>query len=212
MQPRMMAGFDPRPMPGFNMYPPPTMSGPVGNPHEQRNLTVNDVEIAAGGFPGMYQSPQAAQNQVFIEYFTPEGIPYYYNAITKATQWERPPPNAYLIPTPTQKLEPRPIFGQPSLGFAIKERPVRPAHGGVRNCLILRREEDLQDATCSYSIFPTIGVTCKHHFGIAEQDLHSHFAPYGNLISTRIMMDKMTGRNKGYGIFNILIPNRVCEL
>ena len=32
-----------------------------------------------------------------------------------------------------------------------------------------------------------------------EQDLHVHFAKFGNLISTRIMVDKLTGRNKGYG-------------
>lgn len=35
---------------------------------------------------------------------------------------------------------------------------------------------------------------------VAEQDLYNYFSPYGPLISTRIMMDKMTGRNKGYGM------------
>lgn len=35
---------------------------------------------------------------------------------------------------------------------------------------------------------------------IAAQDLQTHFAGFGNLISARIMTDKITGRSKGYGI------------
>ena len=51
---------------------------------------------------------------------------------------------------------------------------------------------------CSSFTCPTSGVR-RDHESIDEQDLASHFAPFGNLVSTRIMTDKNTGRNKGYG-------------
>lgn len=32
-----------------------------------------------------------------------------------------------------------------------------------------------------------------------DPDLLSYFAPYGNIVSYRIMTDKITGRNRGFG-------------
>ena len=50
-----------------------------------------------------------AQQPVFVEYISPDGKPYFYNTLTKGTQWERPPPHVTVVKAPPQpKQEPRP--------------------------------------------------------------------------------------------------------
>src|SRR5690349_6966825 len=44
-----------------------------------------------------YPPPQPSP---WIEYFTQDGRPYYYNSITQVTQWERPPEMSYGAPIP----------------------------------------------------------------------------------------------------------------
>eukprot|EP00826_Nyctotherus_ovalis_P056827 TRINITY_DN7752_c0_g1_i1.p4 TRINITY_DN7752_c0_g1~~TRINITY_DN7752_c0_g1_i1.p4 ORF type:complete len:114 (+),score=23.27 TRINITY_DN7752_c0_g1_i1:801-1142(+) len=45
---------------------------------------------------------------MYIEYFTPQGNPYYYNMATGKTQWETPPVNAVVT---KPNLEPKNIPG-----------------------------------------------------------------------------------------------------
>lgn len=37
------------------------------------------------------------------------------------------------------------------------------------------------------------------HSPLGEHELFKHFSKFGNLVSARVMMDRVTGRNKGYG-------------
>ena len=95
----------------------------------------------SGAPPQTSQIPpnQPPLQQVFIEYFSADGTPYYYNALAKSTQWDHPPPNCYIIPSPAQKAEPRPAPSYPVSGpppaasspFGKDTRPFRPPHGSV---------------------------------------------------------------------------------
>jgi len=57
-----------------------------------RPIEVRFAEKKAAGQPGSTFGGRAAvpAPKVWIEYFTPEGRPYYYNSQTSQTQWERP--------------------------------------------------------------------------------------------------------------------------
>jgi len=37
------------------------------------------------------------------------------------------------------------------------------------------------------------------HFKCADEDLHNLFSQFGNIISARVIMDRDTGRSKGFG-------------
>lgn len=65
------------------------------------------VPEESGAYPAYYAGLPAGSPIVFIEYFTAEGTPYYYNTFTKDTQWERPKPPAQIMPAPTPKVESR---------------------------------------------------------------------------------------------------------
>ena len=122
-EPGMMA---PRPMPQPSSYT--SYSLPSQDPG-----TYTEIKTVLIGYQTYYQAANPALlQQIFIEYYTPEGMPYYYNALTKATQWERPPPTCYIIPGPNQKIESRPAYTPQVNTYVPKERPVRPPHGGVR--------------------------------------------------------------------------------
>ena len=41
----------------------------------------------------------------YVEYFTSDGTPYYYNTYTKTTQWEKPIAPATIIQAPQQRPE-----------------------------------------------------------------------------------------------------------
>lgn len=43
---------------------------------------------------------------IFVEYLSANGMPYYYNTLTKQTQWEHPPPTAAIVKPASQKIEP----------------------------------------------------------------------------------------------------------
>lgn len=52
-------------------------------------------------YPGM----MPMQPVLYLEYVTQDGRPYFYNTITKTTQWEAPPLNSMIVKAPSQKTE-----------------------------------------------------------------------------------------------------------
>jgi len=135
------------------------------------------------------QPNQPPLQSIFIEYFTPEGTPYYYNAYSKTTTWEHPAPNCYVIYSQTPRPEPQQtIYAPPAVvpqapipPRQISKTPVKPPHGGHRG-----------PPGCNVFIFHLPNDW-------SDQELNEHFSQFGNLVSTRVMIDKQTGRNKGYG-------------
>eukprot|EP00826_Nyctotherus_ovalis_P050006 TRINITY_DN6086_c0_g4_i1.p1 TRINITY_DN6086_c0_g4~~TRINITY_DN6086_c0_g4_i1.p1 ORF type:complete len:354 (-),score=32.53 TRINITY_DN6086_c0_g4_i1:140-1201(-) len=103
--------------------------------------------------------------KVFIEYFANDGMPYYYNAQTKVTQWERPLPDCYIIYNQTLRQDARgtgsSMTGTPHARATNESRQPRCFHGGVTVCESFSVEGH-QDATCSSSTCLTTGVLCAH--------------------------------------------------
>lgn len=103
--------------------------------------------------------------KIFIEYFANDGVPYYYNAQTKATQWERPPSDCYIIFNQTVRQDTRgtgsSMTGTLHAHANNESRQFRGLHRGVtvrENFSV----EGRRDATCSSSICPTTGVLHTH--------------------------------------------------
>lgn len=45
---------------------------------------------------------------------------------------------------------------------------------------------------------------------MTNQDLFNYFGPYGTVISARIMVEKETGRSRGFGEFRLVLRTALC--
>jgi len=96
-----------------------------------------------GNVPQTYEVPQNEYyshlvpshpplEMIFIEYFTSNGVPYYYNVHTKLAQWESPPPDCYVIFNPVPRQEVRQNYSPiQSAPHTNEPRQSRASHGGV---------------------------------------------------------------------------------
>jgi hypothetical protein len=154
------------------------------------------AEEVAAAYPAYYAGLPAGSPIVFIEYFTAEGTPYYYNTFTKETQWDRPKPPAQIMPAPTSKVESRqPSFFNTLNNMASGDKASRSYVDYYGSMGVEERAAGMQ----RLHISPTQRVAYVPSRVVGEDDLQTHFSQFGHLISTRIMVDKLTGRNKGYG-------------
>lgn len=75
--------------------PPPTLGEEMWHGHQ----------VMFPPFPPMAMQMQMPMyNMYYYQYMNKEGVPYYYNPMTMATQYERPPPTSMIYPgTPENK-------------------------------------------------------------------------------------------------------------
>jgi len=48
-------------------------------------------------------------------------------------------------------------------------------------------------------------------YGTSENALKEGFAPAGNVVSAKVIMDKMTGRSKGFGFVEFATPEEAAK-
>lgn len=104
--------------------------------------------------------------QIWVEYFSSDGRPYYWDARSGQTQWEKP--------RDVQILPGNQYMG--SYGSSNKQF-VKPNQG---------------PPGCNLFIFHLPNEW-------TESELISHFSPFGNVVSARIMTEKETKRSRGFG-------------
>ncbi|PFH32378.1 RNA recognition motif-containing protein [Besnoitia besnoiti] len=114
-------------------------------------------------------------------YWTPDTkLPYFYNAITKHVQWQRPlPPKEYVDRLGNPDI--------PDLSSAPTPFPPGGVSGGGRSGAVLYGP--LGSNLFVYHIPPEW----------TEQQFFRHFAPFGNVISCKIQTNSQTGKRSGFG-------------
>ncbi|KAF8820697.1 clustered-asparagine-rich protein [Cardiosporidium cionae] len=118
---------------------------------------------------GSYSPPAPRPPSVWIEYFTPEKHPYYYNTVTGVTQWERP-----LEMDNQASASPGASNGN-NTAVAVAAGATSSYGPRGSNLFIFHIPSDWNDI-----------------------DLIQHFQHFGNIRSARIQRDG-SGRNRGFG-------------
>lgn len=107
-----------------------------------------------------YMMPMQSSVAYYTEHATPDGKVYYYNALTKTSQWDKPPATATIIKVQPQKVEQKQASFFSALNILTsgdnKQTPVYVLI--IKSIAIIYREEDLQDAIYSYSTYQPNGV------------------------------------------------------
>lgn len=147
-------------------------------PQEEKKDNVGTTgEQNANGEAGQAMTGQPI---VFIEYFTNEGNPYYYNTINGQTQWEAPPNNAVIV---------KPNFEPKNLPGYVQSMPANTKTINMPKFTLKKGPPG-----CNVFIYHL-----PHEW--TEQDVYLHFSPFGNMVSARVIVDPITKLPKGYGIF-----------
>eukprot|EP00922_Rhytidocystis_sp_ex-Travisia-forbesii_P010684 GHVS01015643.1.p1 GENE.GHVS01015643.1~~GHVS01015643.1.p1 ORF type:complete len:295 (+),score=52.03 GHVS01015643.1:61-945(+) len=124
--------------------------------------------------PGSFPPPNVPMKQPspWQQYFTAEGHPYYYNAITAQTQWERPPE----MDAPVPPVPPYSRMGAASMGAGAAAGGSTSFGPPGSNLFVFHLPSDWNDI-----------------------DLVQHFQHFGNILSARIQRADTNGRNRGFG-------------
>eukprot|EP00922_Rhytidocystis_sp_ex-Travisia-forbesii_P010674 GHVS01015632.1.p1 GENE.GHVS01015632.1~~GHVS01015632.1.p1 ORF type:complete len:314 (+),score=49.28 GHVS01015632.1:64-942(+) len=138
-------------------------------PVEARFANQKPTTLAGPTFPP--PSVPMKQPSPWQQYFTAEGHPYYYNAITAQTQWERPPEMDAPVPPVPPYNRMAPAGGSMAAGGAASTSFGPPGS----NLFVFHLPSDWNDI-----------------------DLVQHFQHFGNILSARIQRDT-NGRNRGFG-------------
>jgi len=150
--------------------------------------------------PQMNMPPQMSNWQ---EYHTDDGRPYYYNSQTMQTQWEKPPD----FGSQNQIQQPAPIQQQP-----MQQQPIQQTMP-FQQQIAPQYNQPFQQPMPQYN--PMMGSAPQSLEGTGplganvfvfhvpndwtQHDLANAFKPFGNVVSSRVAIDKESKRNKGFG-------------
>jgi len=162
-----------------------------GRQQQMLVLEEQEAEEASPSYPVVYPPPPYGSDvpsellgqpsapegrpPLWIRYETSEGVPYYFNTLSRMSQWDRPADFDAQSPpyvTGDDSTSDRP----PSVGSSEAELPMG-AHGPLgANLFVFHLPNEWRD-----------------------YDLFTHFKSFGRVISARVQTDKDSGRSRGYG-------------
>eukprot|EP00826_Nyctotherus_ovalis_P060044 TRINITY_DN839_c0_g3_i1.p2 TRINITY_DN839_c0_g3~~TRINITY_DN839_c0_g3_i1.p2 ORF type:complete len:166 (+),score=53.95 TRINITY_DN839_c0_g3_i1:126-623(+) len=125
-------------------------------------------------------TPEQLRNQpvVFVEYFSAKGTPYYYNMITRKTQWEIPPANAAVV---------KPNFEPKNLPGYVQTIPAN-----TKDVPMPKFTAKKGPPGCNVFIY-----NLPHDW--TEKDIFLNFSPFGSMVNARVIIDPITKLPRGYG-------------
>jgi len=172
------------------------------------------AENPYGQFWGWQPMPQpVVAPPVWTEYAADDGTPYYYNARTGLTQWEKP---QELKQPDTPEVRGSDV-ADPSVGHGgsrgagkggddgkrddgrrIAKKKGKPDSGGGGGGAKAQQAKDAKEASefgppgCNLFVFHLPDDW-------TDDDLHEYFAPHGSVVSAKVMKELGTGRSRGFG-------------
>eukprot|EP01066_Platyproteum_vivax_P006789 Platyproteum_vivax@DN2493_c0_g1_i2.p1 len=153
---------------------------PNRRPLEVRFCDQKPIVTQLTGTAHAEQQPAAAPSQ-WSEYFSKDGVPYYHNAVTNVTQWERP-----LEDIPSAQTQGSGSGGNMGTGMA----------GGANSSAFGPPGSNL------------FVFHLPSEWG--EMDLIQNFQSFGHILSARIQRDH-TGRARGFGFVSFDNPHSAAH-
>jgi len=118
------------------------------------------------------------QPVVFVEYLTSKGTPYYFNMLTRKTQWEIPPANAAVV---------KPNFEPKNLPGYVQTIPAN-----TKDVAMPKFTAKKGPPGCNVFIY-----NLPHDW--TEKDIFLNFSPFGKMVNARVIIDPITKLPRGYG-------------
>ncbi|KAF1794287.1 Nucleotide-binding alpha-beta plait domain [Phytophthora cactorum] len=157
--------------------------------------------------PNAGADAQAPSSSQWSEHNAPNGRKYYYNAVTGESTWERSCNNAIDVdgasaagaaayagyPQPYgQPMQYPPPYGGSGYMYPFPQAYGYPPQIVGPGPPIQTTESGQGPPGCNLFVFHIPN-------DMTNQDLFNYFATFGNVISARIMVEKGTGRSRGFG-------------
>ncbi|MCO5587119.1 hypothetical protein L7F22_041066 [Adiantum nelumboides] len=133
----------------------------------------------------------------WVQHTAPNGKLFYYNAITGATQWNKPSPavGADRQGAPNPTMEPASIPGAQQQSQPVLQQP--PLLQAPIIPPTVQQAVQLQGQQANYGVnLLVLGLS----EGITDRDLASLFHPYGTVLYAKVMMDNKNGMVECYGV------------
>eukprot|EP00397_Hematodinium_sp_SG-2012_P016882 GEMP01017238.1.p1 GENE.GEMP01017238.1~~GEMP01017238.1.p1 ORF type:complete len:432 (+),score=96.89 GEMP01017238.1:251-1546(+) len=124
---------------------------------------------------------------VWTEYRNAEGIPYYHNALTGLTQWEKP---KQMQPDPPPPTMHRPRANDNGMNLHNGNAAQRQSSVNVSGTA--DDESRYGPSGCNLFVFHLPDEWM-------DADLYDGFVPFGNIVSAKVMKETATQRSRGFG-------------
>ncbi|CAM6129183.1 unnamed protein product [Calypogeia fissa] len=136
----------------------------------------------------------------WTEHTSPEGYKYYHNSSTQESKWEKP---EELLVFEQQQQQVAPIQQQPvstpqySGSAVIAQHPIQGINYGQAPPTNGAADQPRQQGPPGANLF-----VFRIPDDFTDETLKETFAPFGNVVSSRVGVERESGRNRGFGFIS----------